>query len=58
MRRAVRKLEHRGVELVRSLAMFTRAEPFPDVERLLYLHKAQGIPRFWYDEPVRRAGDE
>ena len=52
MRRVVRKLERKGVEHVRTMVMFTRAEPFPDVPGILFLHKARGIPKFWYDEPL------
>jgi len=52
MRRVVRKLERKGVTNVRALVMFTRAEPFPDVPGILFLHTVRGIPEFWYDEPL------
>lgn len=52
MRRALRRLEARGVEAPRALAMYARAEPFPAVAGLIYLDLVGGIPRFWYDEPL------
>jgi hypothetical protein len=57
VRRVARKLARAGVIEVRTLVMFARAEPFPDVPGLLYLRLARGIPRFWYDEPVCSAGE-
>jgi len=57
LRRVVRRLERRGAQEIQPLVMFARAEPFPEVPGLLYLRKARGIPRFWYDEPAP-AGEE
>lgn len=51
VRRAIRKLERLGVKQVTALVMFARAEPFPEVPGLLFLHTARGIPQFWYDVP-------
>lgn len=57
VRRVARKLERAGVVEVRTLVMFARADPFPEVPGLLYLRKAGGIPRFWYDEPLPTQGE-
>jgi hypoxanthine phosphoribosyltransferase len=52
MRRVLRRLERKGVADPRALVMYTRAEPFPDVPGILFLHRVRGIPEFWYDEPL------
>jgi hypothetical protein len=58
IRRMAGKLERRCPEPSYKLVMYARAEPFPVVEGLLYLHTARHIPRFWYDEPLPGAGEK
>jgi adenine/guanine phosphoribosyltransferase-like PRPP-binding protein len=55
LRRLTRRLEQRGASLVRSLVMFARQEPYPDVANLQQLELAASVPRFWYTQPLRQA---
>jgi hypoxanthine phosphoribosyltransferase len=50
IRRAIARLQRRGVSEVRVLVMIARESPPPQVERLAWLETARHVPRFWYDE--------
>ncbi len=52
--RSLRVVQNRlvkaGMSDVRSLVMFARSDPHPNIEGMEYLELAEHIPRFWYSD--------